>query len=682
MTFSEMYSIMKPHVDSMLNDNDHLFVSNVNGYKLYDLYLDSFPVGMNEIFRVRREFDCSCCAQFIRILGNVVSIKNNKITTIWDVPLNDDKFSVVFKTLSDYIKSRPIENIFMHDTSIVGAEMTYEQNKETNDVITWYHYYAKLPNKYIVDDPYSRSIASIIGPIRDNRMLFKRALDKLTEDSILTTLELINQNSLYKGPEWKRILEEFLKYKREYVSLPDDEKDNYTWEQIVKVNEVLAKIRNHSIGTLLINISEDMELDEAVKKYELMVAPTNYKRPKAIYTQKMLDEAKQTIIDLGYLESLDRRYATIDDITVNNTLFSNRDTIKRINKSDIFDDMVPSIIPKKFNQASELNIDQFVDSVLATTTELEVLFENKHEPNLVSLIAPVNKNSKNMFKWNNNFSWAYNGNITDSSIKTNVKNAGGNVTGVLRFSIQWNDQGNLNGNDFDAHCIEPSGFRIYFGQKVDISTKGNLDIDIIRPVAGVPAVENITWPDINRMVPGKYLMQVHNYTHRGGRNGFSAEIEFNGEIHSFEYRKDILQNQFIDIAEVTLSNDRSFSIKSLIPSTVSSKEMWNLKTNNFIPVSIVMRSPNYWDEQQGIGNQHYFFMLKNCINSTNPNGFFNEYLKEELLKHKRVFEALGGRKAVEDSNDQLSGLGFTSSRRNDVVVKVKGQTERIIKVKF
>ena len=70
-----------------------------------------------------------------------------------------------------------------------------------------------------------------------------------------------------------------------------------------------------------------MDLDVAVRKYEAIVAPTNYKRPKAIYSKKMVEEAQKEIEKLGYMDSLGRRFAKIDDITVNNILFSNKDSL-------------------------------------------------------------------------------------------------------------------------------------------------------------------------------------------------------------------------------------------------------------------------------------------------------------------------------------------------------------------
>lgn len=337
----------------------------------------------------------------------------------------------------------------------------------------------------------------------------------------------------------------------------EDEKENYTWEQSIKVDGAIGRIRNHSIGTLLINVSEDMDLDTAVKKYEAIVAPTNYKRPKAIFTQKMLDEAKKMLEELGYMDSLSRRYATLDNITVNNILFYNKDSAKRIGGADIFADMAKDVAvnPKKFSKVEDVSVEIFVKDVLPTTTELEVLFENKHASSMVSLIAPEIKDSKTMFKWDNNFSWAYSGNITDSTKRENVKMAGGNVDGVLRFSIQWNDGQEWNRDDYDAHVREPNGNEIYFSNKGRRhSSTGMLDVDIIDPTKNKAAVENINWIDKSRMPVGVYKMFVHDYSHRGGKDGFKAEVEFDGQIYAFEYCKSLRQDENVQVAETTLYN--------------------------------------------------------------------------------------------------------------------------------
>lgn len=680
MSFVTMRDSLIAHFNQITKDANNVFVVNVDKDEMWNLYLDSFPKGTNEVYRKRREHDCSCCRSFIKAIGNVVVIKNSKITTIWDFNVEDPVYQPSIDALNAFIKSKTVTDVFLSKFNRIGSEHTFEK-LEDDSIKTWEHFYLQLPDRF-VNNSY-KSIPDLQGDFRDTKNVFKRSLDEITEDSVLTVLELISSNSLYRGEEWRAVLEKFLQYKRKYVALSEADKDNYAWENSATAGNVIGRIRNHSIGTLLVNISEDMDLDLAVRKYEQIVAPANYRRPKAIFTKKMLDDAKNTIEELGYMDSLARRYATLDDITVNNILFSNKDSAKRISGASVFDEMEKEIAvnPKKFNKVEEVPIEKFISDVLPAARELEVLFENKHSSNLVSLIAPVNKDSKTMFKWNNNFGWSYAGNITDSQIRENVKSAGGKIDGVLRFSIQWNECGTDN-CDLDAHCIEPNNHEICFGTDKKpgrSSMGGQLDVDIIQPWGKV-AVENITWGDLSKMENGVYRFMVNQYS-GAVKKGFRAEIEFDGQIYSFDYNKPMRSGETVRVADVTLK-DGVFTIKEYITSSMSAKSIWGITTNQFVPVSVMCYSPNYWDEQNGIGNKHYFFMLKDCINDEAPNGFFNEYLKQELVQHKRVFEALGSKMKVEPSDDQLSGLGFSSTKRNELIVKVKGNTERVMKIKF
>lgn len=683
MAFESFADKLRRHFMRMTSEADMLYAVAVDADEMWNLYLDSFSPSDNMIFRKRREYDCSCCRHFIKAVGNVVTIKNGKVTTIWEFNAKDEEFQPVIDALDRYVKEHPVKDVFLSTSKKIGAETTLEM-LETGRMRSWHHYSVSLP-AYAQYSGGGTSMSSEIAMRRDTRNVFKRSLDEISIEATETVLELINSNTLYRGQEWKASLLQFRKLQKEYNRLDSEEaKELYAWEQSVKGGIGLGRIRNHSIGILLTDISNDIELNEAVRRYESIVAPANYKRPKAIFTKKMIEDAKSTITELGYLDSLERRFATLDDISVNNILFSNKDSAKRIVGADgIFADLERQATgkPKKFSKVEEISIDKFVADVLPDTREIELYLENRHISNMVSLIAPMNADSKTMFKWNNNFSWAYSGNVTDS-MKERVKAAGGKVDGDLRFSIQWNEDGKDN-CDLDAHCIEAHGYEIFFGsaKKPKYSpTRGQLDVDIVHPNGNV-AVENITWADRKTMDPGVYKFFVHQFS-GSAKNGFRAEIEFDGQVYSFDHCRPMRTGQKISVAEVTLGKDGTFSIREMLPSNVLSREVWGVSTNQFVPVSVVMNSPNYWDEQNGIGHKHFFFMLKGCVNPEMPNGFFNEYLKPELERHKRVFEALGSQMHVADVDDQLSGVGFSETKRNDVVLKIKGSTERIIKVKF
>lgn len=688
MDFKQFNELMVKHFNINMAGKT-LFEVAIDKDALWNEYLESFAPEHNKIYKTRRENDCNCCKAFIRKAGNMVAINDDlTVTTLWDFDTDGSEYQMPLENMSRLIISKPITDKFLihkkftaNGKDRVGTELSRVQN-EDKSITTFNHFSLVVPQSIVVGD----EIGKQLNDFRTLRNVFKRSLDELTTDSVDTVLELIAQGSLYKGEEWQGALTQFRKLQAEYHNLPDAwQQDNFAWLKATTVGGAVGKIRNHSIGTLLIDLSENVDLDEAVRKYEAVVAPQNYKRPKAIYTKAMLDQAKAKLEQLGYLESLERRYARLDDITVNNILFVNKDSAKQLKGGDVFADMAQGVEktldPRRFERVEEVEIKDFIKNVLPTAKKLEVLLDGKHAQNMVSLIAPKNIDSKTMFKWDNNFGWSYAGNVTDSLMRERVKAAGGSVTGVLRFSIQWNELGQHTPNDLDAHCITPRGHQIYFGDKHDYDTLGSLDVDIQRPEPNAPAVENITFPSLDRMKNGRYKFFVHQYNQRGICQGFRAEIEFNGQIHTFDYPKSMKTGERIEVATVAL-NQGVFTIEPHLQSSMSSREVWGVNTNQFVPVSVLMYSPNYWNEQDGIGHRHYFFMLKGCVNPDRPNGFYNEFLDNKLMEHKRVFEALGSRMAVEPDENQLSGVGFSSTQRNELIVKVTGSTERVIKIKI
>lgn len=708
MLVNQVRPILESHFNEMIDKFKDLFIVQIDKNEVWELFQSSFPEGENGIFQERRRWECTCCKHFFNAMANVVAIDENyNIVSIWDIKVEDERWQAIFDALSDYIHSKgEITEIFRHWESRVGTPVSKFEYKDPDDptktkVGEFDHFWLNLPEKFVVyknrrTTISGTSIESLRGNARAKKEVLKRGLMEFTPEALSDTLDMICANSLYKGEEWKNQITEFKNFKEEFDNLPDECKDNYAWKKSSIVGDTVAKIRNTSIGTLLIDLSEGMDIEEAVKKYEKVVAPENYRRSTPVFTKKMLEQAKQKLVDLGLENSLGRRFAVIDDINVRDILYANRDSAKKMKGGSAFDAAFEELShetttskAKEFRDLPEIPVDQFVSEVLPNTANLEAYLENRHGVNMVSLIAPTDPSAPPITKWENNFGWAYAGNVTDSLMKERVKTAGGSVEGDLRFSIQWNDNPEkYNSNDFDAHCTERPlrgrMYEIYYGNKCKPSPNGGvLDVDIIEPGRMEVAVENIIYPSRDRMHDGVYIFAVNTYTNRGGSDGFSAEIEFDGNIYSYECRRPFRDGETVVVATITLK-DGVFTIEENLKSNVSSKEIWGVTTNNFIPVSTVMYSPNYWNQQEGIGHRHYLFMLQDCKNPNTPNGFYNEFLRDDLREHRKVFEALGAKMMVNPSDDQLSGLGFSSTRRNDLVVKIQmndGET-KVVRIKF
>lgn len=683
MNFINFRNAVNTQINSMANMT--LF-RVANSEDLREVYLKTIPVEHNPIYKTEPTYKCDCCLAFIKHIGNMIGIDADmNIHTIWDINV-DDEFQNVANTLASIVRSAPIKSVYKHYEQSVGAKTTFTNFDKVGGVISnegkapsFSHLYANVPASGFMQQ---HKIAKYLGEIKANYDVLKRTFTEHKIEAYETVLELIGSNNLYRGEEFENPVRCMYNILKENGY--QEHGDKYLWVKALQLGNN-AKFRNSAIGTLVTDLSDGMDLEQAVRLFESKVAPENYKRTSAIITPRMLAEANAKVEELGIESALPRRYAKLEDVTINNVLFADRSIQTESGYlTSILEDSTTKKADEAPKKTTEISIDDFIKDVLPKANTIEALVENYQMNNLVSLIAPVHNDSKNILKWNNNFSWSYAGNITDASIKQAVAHHGGKTEGTLRVSLAWH-----NSDDLDIYVEKFRSGTVYYGNKREFGAELDIDMNVgAVPGHGVDhknPIENIVWPkDIS---DGKYKVYVRNACVRNeckNNNGFKVELAYGDKslIYSSEINpcsgNSLSQ---ITVVEFTVKNGQISEITGHLPEENTPKDVWSIKTKTYQKVNAIMYSPNHWDDNK-VGNKHFFFMLQGCKNPSDCTGIYNEFLIPELHDHRKVFEVLGSKLKAPYTDNQISGLGFSSTKRADLVVRVKGEVNRVFTIKF
>lgn len=657
----DQYTSMSKSADGVL------VTSAVDSDALWAHYLASFPEGTDPIFRVRSVHDCSCCRNYVKNLGNTVLVKNGKIITVWDdCGKLDFPYNIVGTAMAEFIRNHGIETIFRRGERSYGNLHT----RDGKDPIVWSHFHGSVETKHFEKG------STQTGSAKVNAQVMRRGLEELSPASVAIVAEMIKEDLIYRGAEHAESVKSFQKLQSEYLKKNSrTAKDIFIWENLFTKG---ALFRNTVIGSLVTDISEGIDVEKAVASFEAKVAPANYKRPKAIVTKKMIDDALKTIDDLGVEDALYRRMAQMSDVTINNVIWASR-AAKGQMRGGIGGLMleeaskVSGVLPKEAKASVVMKIEDFIKDIVPDAEKLRIAVDDPSK--MFVLTAASAENAPNIFKWNNNFGWSYAGGLADSDIKARVQKAGGRVTNAaMRFSLAWN-----NSDDLDIHVTPPNGKKIYFG-----NPSGILDVDMNAWNISPKPVENCSW--MKTPADGLYKIFVHNFRRRTADNqGFQVEIESQGSTMVLECDTNDTRDTAHTI-NVTVKNGTVVDVKhgKAYKSSGGFKwEKWGTSGENWHEVSTMLYSPNYWDEN-AVGNKHYFFVSEDVVCDEEVRGIYNEFLKPEFGdKHRRVFEMLGNKTKCPVIDHHLAGFGFSSTRRDSVLVEVtKGKRVQIMEIQF
>lgn len=661
-----------------------VYVTDVDGEALYQCYLAAFPEGENPVFKKVTEHECSCCRHFIRRAGNVVSVSDEGVAhTIWDEAAEDAPYpyNAVASVLRDAVLVAGVSDLYrvLPKEFSFGAATTRSLD-EGGKALTWNHFYTDaIPKALQVTSP-----DQVRGDYRTTVQVFTRGLVELAPSAIDTVLSLIEANNLYRGAEFKPAVVQFMAAQKAFQTKRPREQSTFAWTH---ATGPASRFRNTVIGTLVQDISEGVDVERAVASFEAKVAPTNYKRTTAVITPAMVRKAMETIETLGLEPALERRFAVIGDISVRDVKWVDG-SVRSAMKDGLADTLMKvatTVSAKKDEErAEDIGLDAFVEQVLPTATSLYIALEGKHLGNLMSLTAPVHPEPKQLFRWNNDFAWSYGGNVADS-IAERVKKAGGKVEGaLLRVSLSW-----FNFDDLDLHIHEPTGRglgglqnHISFRNKRG-STGGTLDVDMNAGAGRTrEAVENVVWTA--KMPNGAYKVVVNNFAQRETSDvGFVVEVECAGKLSHFSFNKTVRNQQDIHVVTLHMKEGLIERVETGDPAITASnisQEKWGLSTEQYVKVDTVTLSPNYWGSN-AVGNKHTFFVLRGAVCDEPMRGIYNEFLHPRLQEHRKVFEVIGDKTKCVPTEGQLSGLGFSSTKKTSFLARVQqGKRQRLYSI--
>ena len=626
----------------------------VDAGELFDKYLASFPPGTDPVFRVNTVHTCSCCKNFVRNIGNLVTIENGKVSTVWDVAGLPEPYQTVADSMAAYVGEMAIKSIFRTKETKFGNEFNYEILPD-GGTTRWDHFHGSVARKHQSLEP-----ATVKGQFETMAGVFRRGLQELTLDAMDIVIDLISDKAIYRGEEHLKAVKEFRVLKNAFSKLNSDRaRELFVWENI---HNPAVRFRNTVIGTLITDLSDGVDLEKAVKTFEAKVAPQNYKRPTALITKRMVTDAMKTLSDLGLESAIDRRFARISDVSVNDVLFVDNEVRGQM-KGGLEDLLLDEVKekPLKDGDAMDVTVDDFLAQIVPQASSIELALKNNHLSNFVSLTAPAHEDVPPLFKWGNSFGWSYDGEVTDS-ITEKVKAAGGRTDALLRFSLAWS-----NFDDLDLHASTPNGHIYYSNRRVG---DGHLDVDMNAGSGKTrEPVENIIF---DRLRDGDYKIWVNQFSLRETKDvGFTLQVTYGQETKEYRYNRKVTGNIQCITFKVKSGRIEWMQANKQLKSEDTPVQKWGVSTGARVPVDSIMLSPNHWDGNS-IGNKHWMFILKGCRNPEPTRGIYNEFLRPDLERHRKVFEVLGTKTKCQPSDDQLSGVGFSSTRNDSVVAVVKG----------
>lgn len=291
-------SQIKSRFINIVKRNQYLF--DTEKADLFAIFLKNLPL------RVRQHYNCNACRHFVNKFGGVVAIADNgkTIPLMWNLDDVPELYKKSVDAIYDFVSASKITNVFVSNEKVWGHPVTG----------IWHHMAVTPPKSLVFYNPLLSSDQYSAEKTEDYKTLLN-GLHEFPLAVVEQALTLLKTESLYRSEKILGVAEwlKDLHVKRSSAK-NNTAKTNFTWLAVASAPAGFCHIKSTMIGTLLEDLKSKIPYREVKRKFEEKMNPTQYQRPQAAPTQGNIKTAEKVISKLEAEGSLERRFATIDEI--------------------------------------------------------------------------------------------------------------------------------------------------------------------------------------------------------------------------------------------------------------------------------------------------------------------------------------------------------------------------------
>lgn len=392
-----------------------LFTTDANSVLGLSFYKHEF-IAKIPIAR-RRHYDCHQCRWFVNKFGTLVHIREaGNIQTLWDLVSPPKFFQKSVDAMNARLRKASVTGAFVSSQLVLGTPVTGE----------WTHLAGRNTNPRT---SLAKTPEQITAQYLEDFWMLSRGLDEFPAKVVDEAVRVLRADALSRGEKSLAAAEWLVKLHADIANYKPN-RDNLIWRAVASAPPGWCHVKTNMISTLLDDVVQGYDFDTISRRWAEKVHPLQYQRPQAAPKAGNIIAAVKLVDKLGIERSLERRYATLDEVQ---GIWFSADKVKK-QTAGVFSHITPKqeSIPTKLQlPCKTMTLEKAFPLLLsAKRIELTVSFGRS---NFCALVTAAHMDSPPILQWDNEacrnpVSWyVYHGGslasefgITSGSVKVNA----------------------------------------------------------------------------------------------------------------------------------------------------------------------------------------------------------------------------------------------------------------------